>query len=168
MVYLRSKRTGFGLLSAALLQLLALAALAQDGLRESLFAAADTELEAAQAANAELLAPGDFDRALERYAQAEEDLARGRNIDRIRFGLEEATRLLRQAINSSEIANITLASLIKTRDDARSADAPTFAAELWLDAEESSTKLRAGSSPAIFVSRGNSATKPRPYFATPS
>jgi len=138
MVYLSSKKTGFGLLSAALLlQLLALAALAQDGLRQSLFAAADAALESARAANAELLAPGDFEQALERYARAEEDLARGRNIDRIRFGFEEVTRLLRQATNSSEIANITLASLIKTRDDARSADAQTFAAELWLDAEES-------------------------------
>jgi outer membrane protein OmpA-like peptidoglycan-associated protein len=124
-------------LSALLLHTVALAALAQDGLRESLFSAADAALQAARSANAELLAPDDFEQALERYAQAEEDLARGRNIDRIRFGLSEVTRLLGRAINSSEIANITLASLIKTRDDALNADAPTFAAELWADAEKS-------------------------------
>ena len=115
--------------------LLSGAAAAQD-LRSSLFAAADRQLEAARAVNAELLAPADYELALARYRQAEEDLARGRNIDRIRTGLAEAVRLLDQAVDTAEIAEITLASLIKTRDDALNADAPTFAPALWADAEE--------------------------------
>ena len=112
------------------------AALAQD-LRSPLFEEVDEQLEEAVAANAELFAPTDFGRATERYAQAEEDLVRGRNIDRIRSGLTEVIRLLKQAIESSEIAEITLASLIKTRADALNADAPTFATQLWIEAEES-------------------------------
>lgn len=106
------------------------------GLRESLFQTADQRVAAAEAANAELLAPADFQSAMERYAEAEEDLARGRNIERIRSGLAEAVRLLDQAIESSEIAEITLAPLIKTREDALNANAPTFASEIWIEAEE--------------------------------
>jgi OOP family OmpA-OmpF porin len=112
-------------------------AFAQDDLRASLFAEADARFVAARAANAELLSPANFAQALEVYASAEEDLARGRNIDRIRTELGEVMRLLGQAIDATEIASVTLASLIKTRDDATNASAPTFAAELWSDAEES-------------------------------
>ena len=110
---------------------------AAQGLRESLFGAADKKLAEADAANAELLAPAGYGEAKDIYAEADEELTRGRNIERIRSRLAEVVRLLDQAIESSEIAEVTLASLIKTRDDALSADAPTFAPELWADAEES-------------------------------
>jgi len=123
------------------------AALAQD-LRTPIFEEADERLEEAVTANAELLAPADFERAMERYAEAEENLLRGRNIDRVRSGLTEVVRLLTQAIDSSEIAEITLASLIKTREDALSAEAPTFATELWIEAEgsfdEAARRLESG------------------------
>ena len=121
---------------AALLLALAAPARAQNELRETLFATADARLEAALAAEAELLAPANFDLASERLAQAEADFARSRNIDRIRTALDESVRLFNQAIDSAEIAQVTLASLIKTRDDAMNADAPTFSAELWTEAEE--------------------------------
>jgi OmpA-OmpF porin, OOP family len=130
---IRLARAGF--LAAALA--LAAASATGQGLRESLFQSADRKLAEAEAANAGLLAPANFERAAERYAEAEDDLARGRNIERIRSTLGEVVRLLDQAIESSEIAEITLASLLKTREDALNADAPTFAAELWTDAEES-------------------------------
>jgi len=106
------------------------------GLRDSLFQAADQKLAEAEAANIQLLAPGDYERGMERYLEAEEDFTRGRNIERIRFRLSEAVRFFDQAINAAEIAEITLASLIKTREDAQNADAPTFATEFWTDAEE--------------------------------
>jgi OOP family OmpA-OmpF porin len=118
------------------LLLLPLTSRAQDELRASLFAAADAAIETAVAADAELLAPGAFGQALRIYADAEEDFARGRNMDRIRSDLNEAVQLLEQSIDSAEIATITLASLLKTREDALNADSPTFAGELWADAEE--------------------------------
>ena len=129
----------------ALIQLLTAAALVfcgaahgqNENLRSPLFEAADARLADARAANAGLLAPDDFGRAMERYAEAEEDLRRGRNIERIRIDLAEVIELLDQAIESSEIAEVTLAALIKTREDALSADAPTFATELWTEAQES-------------------------------
>jgi OmpA-OmpF porin, OOP family len=108
---------------------------AQQDLRGTLFVRADAALEAARAANAELLAPDTFTRALEAYRDAESDLTRGRNIDRVRSGLSNAVTLFTEATEAAEIASITLAALLKTRDDAENATASTFAAELWTEAE---------------------------------
>ncbi|HEY8518482.1 MAG TPA: OmpA family protein [Gammaproteobacteria bacterium] len=120
-----------------LLTLLGLGAVsAQEDLRQTLFARADEALAAARAANAELLAPQAFARGSEAYAAAEEDLARGRNMERIRQRLDAAAAAFMQAREAAEIASITLASLIKTRDDAVNANAETFAGELWREAEE--------------------------------
>jgi outer membrane protein OmpA-like peptidoglycan-associated protein len=70
------------------------------------------------------------------YAGAEEDFARGRSIERIRVALDQTTELANAATEAAESATVTLASLIKTRDDATAASAATFAAELWTGAEE--------------------------------
>ncbi len=110
-------------------------AMAQD-LRDTLFEETDLALEAARNANASLLSPRLFADGLEAYAAAESDLERGRNLDRIRNRLDAAITAFTNAAEASEIAEITLASLIKTRDDAIQALADNFAAELWADAEE--------------------------------
>jgi len=119
----------------AALFIVAQGAAAQD-LRNTLFAAADEALQAAQAANAPLLAPRAYASGVAAYAGAEEDLARGRNIDRIRNRLGTAIGEFNEAAEAAEIASITLAPLIKTRDDALNARADTFAVELWSEAEE--------------------------------
>jgi outer membrane protein OmpA-like peptidoglycan-associated protein len=106
-------------------------------LRATLFADVDRALEAARAVDAELLAPATFTRGLEAYATAENDLTRGRNIDRVRSTLSSATDAFTDAKEAAEIASVTLASVLKTRADATNADAATFAAELWAEAGES-------------------------------
>jgi OmpA-OmpF porin, OOP family len=110
---------------------------AQGNLRATLFVEADQALAAARAANAELLAPATFARATEAYMAAESDLTRGRNAERIRETVATATLAFREAKDAAEIANVTLASLVKTRADANNANAATFAAQLWTDASES-------------------------------
>lgn len=123
---------------AAMLAALALAssAVAQDqNLRNTLFGPADAALESAREANAELLAPESFGEAMEAYRAAEQDLERGRNVERIRAELREAVAGFDAAVEAAEIATVTLASMVKTRDDARMANAATFAASLWADAE---------------------------------
>jgi outer membrane protein OmpA-like peptidoglycan-associated protein len=107
---------------------------AQQDLRATLFVEADRAREAARAANAELLAPDAFARGNQSYTAAEADLERGRNIERIRSNLASASMAFKEAADAAEIANVTLASLIKTRDDASKANAGTFAAQLWSDA----------------------------------
>jgi outer membrane protein OmpA-like peptidoglycan-associated protein len=108
---------------------------AQD-LRSTLFPEADRALATARAANAEQLAPTSFTRGLEAYMAAETDLARGRNMERIRASLATAADAFTDAAQAAEIANVTLASLLKTRADATNANAATFAASLWAEASE--------------------------------
>jgi len=114
---------------------LAIPGVAQEDLRATLFAQADAARSAAFEAEAELLAPAAFERGREAYAAAEEDLRRGRNMERIRNRLAEATQAFNAATEAAAIAKITLASLIKTRDDAVNANAETFAATIWANAE---------------------------------
>jgi outer membrane protein OmpA-like peptidoglycan-associated protein len=120
-----------------LLAALAARAPAQTDLRTTLFAEADRALEQARTAGADLLAPAAFARGTESYAAAEADLARGRNMERIRSTLTSATKSFTEAREAAEIANVTLAAVIKTRADATNANASTFAAELWAEASES-------------------------------
>jgi outer membrane protein OmpA-like peptidoglycan-associated protein len=127
----------FGLLFAICATAPAQQASAQgDPLRGTLFPAADAALAAARAVNAQELAPETFARALAAYESAESNLARGRNMDRIRNELATATNAFNAATEAAEIANIRLASLLKTRADAENADADTFAAEQWTEGTE--------------------------------
>ena len=128
--------TRFAALACLLLALAAPVA-AQTELRASLFADVDRAREQARGVNAELLAPAAFARGTEAYAGAEADFARGRNMERIRSALAAAAREFMEAGEAAEIASVTLASVIKTRDDAANANAATFAAELWAEASES-------------------------------
>lgn len=105
-------------------------------LRDTLFQQADRAREAAVAADARLLAPQSFSRGVDAYADAESDLERGRNMDRIRGRLATATEAFTEAAQAAEIATVTLASLIKTRDDAAAARADAFASTLWSQAED--------------------------------
>ena len=124
-------------LLAGLLAALSGFSFAQTDLRATLFVEADRALAQARAANAELLAPETFARGAEAYASAEADLARGRNMDRIRSSLAAASRSFTEAAEAAEIANVTLAAVIKTRADATNANAATFAAELWTEGNAS-------------------------------
>src|SRR5262250_243832 len=103
----------------------------QQNLRATLFVEADQALAAARAANAEQLAPATFQRAMESYQSAENDLTRNRNVDRVRTELATASKTFKQAKDTAEIASVTLASLLKTRADATKASASTFAAQQW-------------------------------------
>lgn len=134
----RSRRGFASLVVAALAcSLPAMPGAAQDAdLRGRLFERADAVLEAAREANADLLAPQSFSEGMDAYREAEEDLADGRNVDRIRGELEQAVESFETALEVAEIAEVTLASMIKTREDATAASAETFAPELWAEAEE--------------------------------
>src|SRR5262245_18081386 len=122
---------------ACLLAAFAARAPAQQDLRATLFTEADRALEQARTASADLLAPAAFARGTEAYSAAEAYLARGRNMERIRNTLSQAKRSFTEARESAEIANVTLAAVIKMRADATNANASTFAAELWTKAGDS-------------------------------
>lgn len=109
---------------------------AQDnGLRAQLFGPADEAMRVANEAQANILAPTNYGTAAEHYRDAESNLQRGRNLDGIRSDLAEAVGYFQRAVEATRIARVTLVDSIAAREDAVMADAQTYAAEPWREAE---------------------------------
>ena len=127
---------GFGR-SVLMLTLLlgATAAIAQNELRDTFFKDADASKAAAEAANAPLLAPKSYGLGLKEYGDAEVALARGRNIQTVRSNADLATRHFKTATTSAELAQVKLAQVLKSRQDAANARAPELSVEIWLQAQ---------------------------------
>ncbi|MEN7341715.1 MAG: OmpA family protein [Pseudomonadota bacterium] len=115
---------------------LASAAAGAQALRESLFAEADAAYSEARDAEAALLAPRNFERGEKAYKSAEEALDRGRNVEVVRSRLADATARFREAAETAGLTRLSLSGVIKTRIDARKADAPTLSQPIWADAED--------------------------------
>jgi len=122
--------------TVVMLGLYAVSASAQDNLRETLFGQTDEAFKAANAARANVLAPKNYGDAAKHYRDAEDKLQRNRSIESIKKDLNEAALSLRQAVDATRIASVTLTSAIQARNDAEEASAAQFAADLWRDAEE--------------------------------
>jgi len=109
---------------------------AQDELRNTFFKEADAARAAAEAANAELLAPRNYERGVREYLDAEEALERGRNIETVRSNAADAAQYFDAATKAAGIAKTALAQVMKSRQDAANARAPELAAEIWTEAQE--------------------------------
>ena len=139
----RSVLGGLSLITAAALSpfatpaaLLAPRAAQAQELRSGLFRQADEAMQAALAARADILAPDAYQEAMEHYRRAEEGFERGRDLNDIRERLNRAVRFFNQARQATELANVTLATALAARDDAENAGAPSFAPEMWREAED--------------------------------
>ncbi|MEO1246608.1 MAG: OmpA family protein [Pseudomonadota bacterium] len=115
--------------------LLASGAAAQDELRNTFFKEADAAKTAADAANAELLAPRSYERGMKEYRDAEEYLRRGSNVEYVRSNAADAANHFKTAAEAAELANTALAQVMKSRQDAANAKAPELAAEIWTEAQ---------------------------------
>jgi OOP family OmpA-OmpF porin len=111
-------------------------AMAQSELRAQLFAEADRAKQAADAAQADVLAPESYERAMENYRRADDYLSRQRSLDDIRSFLTAAVPLFKQAAERTALARVTLSNSYQARQDALAAEAPKYAADQWRDAEE--------------------------------
>jgi len=121
---------------AALVLLLGMAqARAQNELRNTFFKDADAALEKADAANAELLSPRNYERGKDAYDDAEEGLRRGRNIEYVRDKAGEASDYLTRATRAAELARTVLSQVMKSRQDAANARAPELSPDLWEKAQ---------------------------------
>ncbi len=105
-------------------------------LRDTLFRNADAALAQATEADARALSPRNFERGMSEFNAAEVAFEKGRNIDSIRNRLQRATGHFDEATKAAELAKISLAAVIKTRQDARKADAKTLSGPIWDDAEQ--------------------------------
>lgn len=111
-------------------------AFAQDELRNTFFKDADAAKAAADAVNAELYSPKNYEDATSEYQTAETALERGRNIEYVRSNAADAATHFRNATTAAQLAQTALAQAIKSRQDGANAKAPELAAELWDDAQQ--------------------------------
>ena len=109
---------------------------AQDELRKTFFKDADAALAAANAVNAKLYAPKNYESGMKEYRTAEDYLERGRNIEYVRSNASDAVRYFKTATEAAELAQTALAQAIKSRQDGANAKAPQLAPELWSDAQQ--------------------------------
>ncbi|MGB5737660.1 MAG: hypothetical protein WBM40_24800, partial [Thiohalocapsa sp.] len=108
---------------------------AQNELRETFFKDADAALVRADRLDAELLSPRNYERATKAYADAEDGLARGRNIEYVRDKAGEAEENYVAAAKAAEMAKTVLSQVMKSRQDAANARAPELSADLWEKAQ---------------------------------
>jgi OOP family OmpA-OmpF porin len=110
--------------------------LAEDELRKTFFKDADAALAAADAVNAKLYAPKNYESGMKEYRTAEDYLARGRNIEHVRSNAADAVDYFETAKAAASLAQTALAQAIKSRQDAANAHAPKLAPDLWDDAQQ--------------------------------
>ncbi|MDF1629879.1 MAG: OmpA family protein [Alcanivoracaceae bacterium] len=101
-----------------------------------LFGDVNKQLEAAREANAEVLSPDHFSRAMKYYKEAETNYNQRRNLDGVREDIAKAQDWLSKAMESTSVSGIAFATAMQTRKNALSADAPTHASQAWGRAEE--------------------------------
>jgi OOP family OmpA-OmpF porin len=104
---------------------------AQDELRKTFFKDVDAALAAADAVNAELLAPKSYGDGVKDYEAAEVGLNRGRNIEYVRKKAAEAQLNFSSSTTAAELATTVLSQVMKSRQDAANAKAPQLSADLW-------------------------------------
>ena len=114
----------------------AASALAQNELRSTFFKDADAARAAADAVDAEWLAPRSYERGMREYEDAEQALERGRNIDYVRSNAAEAANHFTDAAKAAQLARTALAQALKSRQDAANAQAPKLSPDLWEDAQD--------------------------------
>ncbi len=110
-------------------------AVAQDELRQTFFKDADAALASADAVDAKLLAPRNYERAAKAYGDADNGLTRGRNIEYVRDKASEAQQYFTAAAKAASLAKTVLAQVMKSRQDAANARAPELSADLWEKAQ---------------------------------
>ncbi len=105
--------------------------MAQDELRRTFFRDVDAARAAADEQDARLLAPRSYEQAAKDYADAEEALQRGRNIEYVRRKVSDAEENYKAATKTAQLAHTALAQVMKSRQDAANARAPELAREVW-------------------------------------
>lgn len=113
-------------------------ALAQDqqAIRTQLFGAVDASKQAADGVNAKVLAPAAYADALELYTSAGDELAKGKDLDRVREEAAEAKTLFDKATDAAKLAQVTFADALTARTAAEKAEAAKYKKRDWEGAEE--------------------------------
>ncbi|HMK38089.1 MAG TPA: hypothetical protein VK569_02035, partial [Bacteroidota bacterium] len=108
---------------------------AQDNFRAQIFRDADAALLRAKEANADVLAPKGFSKAMDTYLDAKDAFQRGRPLDEIQEKIRSAARYFTASTEDSKPAAIIFSGTVTARADAMSADAMRASPEKWDKAE---------------------------------
>jgi len=123
------------LLGLSLISAIASAQSQQD-IRNQFFGEIDAIKTQADAINAKMLAPEVYAEGLALYVDAGDRLAEGKDLDKVREELTEATGYFSQALDKAKLAQLTLADALTARADAEKAEAGKYAERDWSKAEE--------------------------------
>ena len=94
------------------------------------------QIAEAEAADAEVLSPERFAKAMKFYKDADSTFHQARNLESVRADIARSREWLNKAMQVVEISAITFAQAVQNRDNALSADAPKYAATAWQAAEK--------------------------------
>ena len=113
----------------------AIISLSAQDIKGGLFKEADQAMQEATRAQAELLAPKNFKKAVAYYNEAESDFKKEKNLDDIRKKLRAAITYFQKAAQATKLAEVTFQNLMKMRSDALNANALDFATNSLQEAE---------------------------------
>lgn len=104
--------------------------------KKVVFKKADIAWDNAKRMQANLLAPNEYDKALEYYQDAEKRFDKQKGIEKVEELLNNAVVYFDRSVDFSVSAKIVFANSLNAREDALSAGANLYAKELWLEAEK--------------------------------
>lgn len=115
-------------------------AFARQDVKSQLFKEANESMQAAQRVHADILAPKNYGEAAKLYREAENNYNKGKNLEDIRKRLRASTVYFNKAMEATKLAEVTFVSSFKARSDAKNAEAPKYAGDLWDRAEQKFTE----------------------------
>jgi len=118
------------------LLLLCIGAAQAQELRERIFGQTDEVRESAEAADGALLSPNAYFDGVKIYDTASQAFDKGKNLERIKDDLRRAAEFFQTALENSDVARLTLAKSLDSRDAASRAEAARLAAADWAEAEK--------------------------------
>ena len=105
-------------------------------LEKTIFGETESARNAAEAAEVVLLSPRTYKRGVEELDAAKRAFEKGKNLERIKESLVEATGLFQKATANADIARLTLKDAIDSRVAANEAEAYRLAPRDWVEAEK--------------------------------
>ncbi len=103
---------------------------------QQLFGDLKKQIDEARNADADVLSPERFGKAMKYYKDADNTFHRARNLESVRADIARSQEWLKKAMQAVEISAITFSQAVQNRDNALSADAPKYATNAWQAAEK--------------------------------
>lgn len=104
--------------------------------KTSLFKEVNVVMNAANQAQADVLAPQNYGEAMKLYKEADDELKKGKNLEDIQNKIIKSRAYFQKAIDATKLAEVTFPNSMKARTDAQNTGAARFSEKLWTDAEK--------------------------------